>query len=92
MIIIRLKIFNYGNLNITNLNKFQEGKDTNYDSGVYYIETPKKNILIMGDAPIEIETKIMKTYSDLNVDILKIGHHGSNTSSSFEFLKYIIPK
>lgn len=88
----QIENFNYGNLNITNLNKFQEGKDTNYDSGVYYIETTKKNILIMGDAPIEIEAKLMKTYSDLNVDILKIGHHGSNTSSSFEFLKYINPK
>ena len=31
-------------------------------------------------------------YDNTNLDVLKVGHHGSNTSSSYEFLKYIRPK
>lgn len=45
----------------------------------------------MGDAPKEIERKLISSI-DSNIDVLKVGHHGSNTSSSYEFLKYIRPK
>ncbi|CDC41223.1 competence protein ComEC [Firmicutes bacterium CAG:449] len=46
----------------------------------------------MGDAPTSIEKKIMNDYPSLDIDILKVGHHGSKTSSSYEFLKYINPQ
>ena len=47
----------------------------------------------MGDAPIEIENKLMSYYKNyIDVDILKIGHHGSDTSSSYNFLKAVNPK
>lgn len=45
----------------------------------------------MGDASIEIEKKIMKNNPSLDCDILKVGHHGSETSSSLEFLKQVTP-
>lgn len=45
----------------------------------------------MGDASIEIEKKIMRNNPSLDCDILKVGHHGSETSSSLEFLKQITP-
>lgn len=43
------------------------------------------NYLFMGDASKEIEKQLMDTY-DLKADVIKIGHHGSNTSSDAAFL------
>lgn len=39
----------------------------------------------MGDASKEIEKQLMDTY-DLKADVIKVGHHGSNTSSDAAFL------
>lgn len=38
----------------------------------------------MGDASKEIEKQLMDTY-DLKADVIKVGHHGSNTSSDAAF-------
>ena len=46
----------------------------------------------MGDAGIEKENDILAKYNLKNIDFLKVGHHGSNTSSSEEFIKSINPK
>ena len=46
----------------------------------------------MGDANIEVEKEIIKKYNLTNIDILKVGHHGSNTSSSEEFINVTNPK
>ena len=50
-----------------------------------------KNVLLMGDASKDIEKKLIKDYPTLNAEILKAGHHGSNTSSSLEFLQATSP-
>lgn len=47
--------------------------------------------LFMGDASINNEKEIIKNYPNLQVDIVKLGHHGSNTSSSYEFLRHLDP-
>ena len=46
----------------------------------------------MGDAPSWVEKKIIKDNKAIPCDILKVGHHGSDTSSSEEFIDYINPK
>ena len=51
-----------------------------------------KDFLIMGDAPIEVEKNIIKEYPDLKCDILKLGHHGSKTSTCDEFIKFLKPE
>ena len=51
-----------------------------------------KDILIMGDAPKWIENKIMDDYVTIPCDILKLGHHGSDTSSSERFIQYTSPE
>ena len=48
--------------------------------------------LFMGDAGTSKEEDILKRYNFGNVDFLKVGHHGSNTSSSSEFIDSISPK
>jgi competence protein ComEC len=47
---------------------------------------------MMGDVSKEVEREILKKYRELDVDILKVGHHGSNTSTSEELLKIYNPK
>lgn len=69
-----------------------ESADLNYNSAVYSFAVRQTNFLIMGDAPQEIERNIMSDFKDLRVDVLKVGHHGSKTSSSFEFLKFVNPR
>lgn len=46
----------------------------------------------MGDASINVEKKFLEKYKLTNVDFLKVGHHGSDTSSGKEFIDEINPK
>lgn len=46
----------------------------------------------MGDAGIQKEKDILEKYNLKNLDFLKVGHHGSKTSSSKEFINDINPK
>ncbi len=46
----------------------------------------------MGDAGIEKEKDILEKYNLKDIDFLKVGHHGSNTSSSKEFIDKINSK
>ena len=48
--------------------------------------------LFTGDLGIEGEEALMNKYGSLDVDILKVGHHGSKTSSSVEFITMLKPK
>ncbi len=46
----------------------------------------------MGDASKNNESLLLKKYNLPEIDILKVGHHGSKTSSSKEFIEMIKPK
>lgn len=48
--------------------------------------------LFMGDAGIKTEENIIEEYSLKDIDVLKVGHHGSKTSSSKDFIDLINPK
>lgn len=77
---------------ISNLNKYQISTDTNDNSAVYYFKVNEKKILIQGDAPKEIENKILKDNPTLKTNIIKLGHHGSKTSSNKKYLETINPE
>ena len=47
--------------------------------------------MFMGDAGVEKEKDILEKYNLSNIDVLKVGHHGSNTSSSKDFISQINP-
>ena len=49
-------------------------------------------LLFMGDASSKVENDLVEKYNLKNIDILKVGHHGSNTSSGINFIKTINPK
>lgn len=80
-----------GNLNFVNYNVY-DGSDENEKSLVLSLNFMGKAFLFTGDADIEIEKRIIKDNPALTADLLKIGHHGSKTSSSYEFLKQISPE
>lgn len=67
---------------------------TNDNSIVCKLTYGKFSVLFTGDAQKEVETQLLKDYgsSDLHADVLKVGHHGSKTSSSPEFIKAVSPK
>lgn len=77
---------------LTNLNTYKISSEENDLSAVFLLETERKKILLMGDAPKAVERKIMNDYPQLDVDVLKLGHHGSNTSSDFNFLRSVNPE
>ena len=82
-----------GEIEISNLNYFSSGiDDKNESSMVIYLNLCGHKFLFMGDAPKEIERKIVLSYPELDVDYLKVGHHGSNTSTSGYFLDVVTPK
>lgn len=60
-------------------------KDENDSSIISYFTYDHLNYLFMGDASKEIEKQLMDMY-DLKADVIKVGHHGSNTSSDTAFL------
>lgn len=82
-------------LEIENINKWADlYSDTNDKSQVLRFKVANKRVLMMGDASVKIEKHLIDEYQsqDFTFDIVKLGHHGSNTSSSYEFLKFIKPK
>lgn len=67
----------------------QESEDDNDMSLVYQLTIFSKQFLFMGDLSVNGERKLIQHYPYLKADILKVGHHGSNTSTSDDFLKQI---
>lgn len=64
----------------------------NNDSLVFEFIYGENNILFMGDAEEELEEYFISSNQLSDVDILKAGHHCSDTSSSLEFLKRVNPE
>lgn len=61
-------------------------EDENASSLVLYTMIGEKKLLLMGDCDAAGEKQIVRKYGDLDVDILKLSHHGSHTGSCEEFL------
>ena len=83
--------YKIGGLTFENLNVWNS-KDANENSLVLYLEIYNNKFLFTGDASKEIEEKIIQKYPNLQIDYLKVGHHGSNTSTSEKFIASIKPK
>ncbi|PTE95092.1 ComEC/Rec2 family competence protein, partial [Staphylococcus equorum] len=66
--------------------------DLNEQSIITLIEYDKFKILLMGDASKNNEQLLLNKYHLENIDILKVGHHGSKTSSSASFIDTLQPK
>ena len=81
--------FELGDATIDVLYVGTDDTDLNNTSIVLKLTYGNISILFMGDAEKEVETIIEK--KDISADVLKVGHHGSNTSSSKTFLEKVNP-
>lgn len=82
-------VFQVGTFTLYQLNK--SWKDENNSSSVYYVHHPNLTVLLMGDATIDTEKYLLENYN-LNIDVLKVGHHGSKTSTGISFLNATSPR
>ena len=78
--------------NIITILNTKEYDNENDNSNVIYIELNNYNFMFMGDAGVDKEKDILERYNISNIDVLKVGHHGSKTSSSKSFINKINPK
>lgn len=69
-----------------------EYDNENDNSNVIYLKYDGIKFLFMGDASVVVEQDLLSKYNLKDINFLKIGHHGSKTSSSKEFITKIKPK
>ena len=70
----------------------KEYDNENENSNVIYTELNGYKFMFMGDAGVEKEKDILEKYNVSKIDVLKIGHHGSKTSSDKNFIDEMNPK
>ncbi|MEG2510954.1 MAG: DNA internalization-related competence protein ComEC/Rec2 [Bacilli bacterium] len=94
--LIKKEVFNKSKLNIDNVTIYNlEHKifnDENSDSIVLLMVINNKRFLLMGDATKQTEEDILSKYDFSSIDVLKVGHHGSKTSSGENFITKVNPK
>ncbi|WP_319580961.1 MBL fold metallo-hydrolase [uncultured Methanospirillum sp.] len=66
--------------------------DLNDNSIVLEITSGSRKFLLMGDAGISVEERLLKEGTDLRADLLKVGHHGSRHSSGRRFIEAVSPE
>ena len=70
----------------------KEYDNENENSNVIYTELDGYKFMFMGDASTTTEKEILNKYNLPDIDVLKVGHHGSKTSSGKEFISDINPR
>lgn len=68
-----------------------ENDNDNDESAVVMVKYGKFKTLFTGDAGKEIEEGLVNENEDLDADVLKVGHHGSASSSTQDFLREVSP-
>lgn len=68
------------------------GEDTNNSSIILMIRYGETSFLFTGDAEREAEQAVLDSGAELKADVLKVGHHGSDTSTSYPFLREVMPE
>jgi competence protein ComEC len=81
-----------GRLHITVLGPIRAGSSTNDNSIVLKLVFGQTSFLLMGDAEKAEEQALLEAGTNLQADVLKVGHHGSDTSTTQEFLNAVKPK
>lgn len=70
----------------------ENGKDLNSTSIVLKITYGNTSFLFTGDAESDEEEEILNSGADLKSTVLKVGHHGSRASTSYPFLREVMPQ
>lgn len=81
-----------GDLIFVNLAINKKYFESNDQSTVIYVQINHLNYLFTGDISETVEKDLYEEYQNLDVDVLKVAHHGSRTSTSKYLLNLIKPK
>ncbi len=85
--------FDFGSMNVDILGPVKEYDDLNHMSVVSKVTFGNTSIMLTGDTETPAETDMLKKKSiDYSADILKVGHHGSKTSTSEKWLEAVDPQ
>jgi len=85
-------MYTLGDATIKIIGPISEPKgNTNNYSIVMKVSFGEMDIIMTGDAETEVEEEILDSKENIDAEILKVGHHGSDTSSCEEFLDAISP-
>ena len=87
--------FDLGQARVTVLGPVKSYPDTNNTSLVLRVEYGETAFLFTGDMETEAESDMLDYWegrTDWNADVLKVGHHGSNTSTGYRFLNEVEPQ
>ncbi|MGX6962526.1 DNA internalization-related competence protein ComEC/Rec2 [Vagococcus xieshaowenii] len=84
-------VFKVGKMTYKVLSPKQVTDGGNDDSLVLYSSIGGQSFLFTGDLEAPGEQALLNQYPDLTVDVLKVGHHGSKTSTTLPFVKQLQP-
>ena len=87
-----VNILNSGPISIEILSPTEEEDELNNSSAVIKLIYGETSFLFMGDAETHIENDIINSDADIDIDVLKVGHHGSDTSTSTNFIEETSPE
>ena len=79
------------NINLTVLAPSYIQEENNLNSIVFRIDYKNKSFLFTGDAEASNEMSIINSYELNDIDFLKVGHHGSSSSTTSEFIEEVSP-
>ena len=79
------------NINLNVLSPSYIDNENNLNSIVFKLDYKNKSFLFTGDAEVTNEISLINKYNLNDVDFLKVGHHGSNSSTTSEFIEEVSP-
>lgn len=81
-----------GDSTITVMSPAKHYNSINDMSLVLRITSPGMDVLLCGDASANVEQDLLKSKADLTADVIRVGHHGSATSTTPKFLAAVSPR
>ena len=84
--------FDLGSARVEILGPVQEYDDTNNTSIVLRIDYGETSFLFTGDMETGAEKDLLESGADVRATVLKAGHHGSDTSTGYQFLREVSPQ
>lgn len=87
-----LRSFTLGNASVEILAQETHSDIINNKSIVMKVSYGDFSALLMSDAQGEVEEALVESRIDISADVLKVGHHGSKTSTKMEFLEKVNPQ
>ncbi len=84
-------VYHLGDCEITFLGPQKSYSDTNDTSLVCRADFGERSFLFTGDMELNAESDLLAAGVNLKADVLKVGHHGSSTSTGYAFLRAVAP-